>query len=616
MEVTVKLNGVKYDEQVGFNSLTERLYFSKELRGYLKEVKGEITFIEDAYNYLRELFIDGICSQVDVEFIVNNRSINGRIVLVDCEWNPPKRKVKCEVIDNSYTSNIFNNRKIKAFMNVGRSKNDVEFTPVLQTDCTFVDPNDANPVTNRKGVRIFDALDFLIQFVSDGAIRVASDYLNPNYGTTNAPYLTIFTGNAIRTGSADYAYASLFDVLGDIAKLRNLEFGIEVSGGVTYFRIEPASYFKQSSNGTVIENVNDYFQEVNRDLFYSKVIFGSAQEDDKDFTYLQNIRFQSFRKEEYHLGGQCNIDNELNLECDTFITDTNIIQDILPVAQGGTDNDQYDDDIFLVQLDSNNKVVLTLKPASATDYYFNESLTNRAVSLFWFGSIPQSIYAYLGEGNDGCLATLTVDQSIDPTYDTAACNDDSSPPNNDVNGNYTVGSTFNGYTNTVAGYYTAPSNNVFNINFSGRFTGLLSQVQIRRISGTTTLQIQELYTGNLIDQVNYLLIEGGATFYMNAGEIALVVFILSDGTLHSGATFEVADPLGGTWTTYEVNDTFFIQNNFEYDIDDQTWQQIIDSPYSRMRFTHVDGVTDGWIDEVERTLIDGGAQFKLSSNSI
>jgi hypothetical protein len=605
-------------EPTNTTQLKERIYFAKELYGYLKEVQGSITFTGSEYNYLRSVFEQNVCGDVSVLIQLDNREIRGRILISDIKWIPPKRQCECEIVDDSYISRIDNNKKIKALLDIGKSKNGLDIVPVVQTDCEFPNPTDTSSATNRSGVRVFDAFTFLLSFMSDGEIGFKSDFFDPTISTGNEPYLTLFRGVEIRSGLGYFPYLSYYELLTDIISLYNLQWGMEVDSSGIYLRLEPSDYFKQQTSTVTFDNVNEFEQSIDTSTFYARVKFGSAQSDDENYTYLQDIRFQSFNEEEYHLAGQCNIDNELNLVCETLITDTNIIQDIMPIAQGGTNNTGYDEDVFIVQLDSNNKVMLTPKPATPTEFYFNENLTNRAVALRWFGQIPQSIYAYLGDGGDWASALLSANQilPVGGVYGTAACNYTGSFPYGDPNGNYTVGVVSNGYNSTLAGYYTAPSNAVYNITFSGHYTGLVSQVYIHRMNGSTIVSSQQIYyPQEYVDSLNYYLIEGGATFYMNAGERALVVFVLAQGTIHEGATFEVADPLGARWATYDSNSVYLLQQQFKYPISDQDWESIINSPYGIMRMTYNDGQIDNWLVDIERDILTGDAELKMSGKN-
>ena len=87
---------------------------------------------------------------------------------------------------------------------------------------------------------------------------------------------------------------------------------------------------------------------------------------------------------------------DLYMEINDLINDTNIIQDVLPSGSG---NANYDENNFIVVLDSSNvnRSDLTI---GALTYFYNKPLTNYGVSIYWFGGIPSSIAQFIGNGDD------------------------------------------------------------------------------------------------------------------------------------------------------------------------------------------------------------------------
>lgn len=626
----VSLDGnIVTEEPEGLTSITEHLYYSVELSTYLLEINGNLMFRGDEYTYLRSKWDENICSDVAINIIGSGNDdeidFNGIIKVSDIVWFPDMQKCECEIQDNSITAYVVNNKNIQCVLDVGKTKNGDEYTVTSQTDIEIPNPTDASSVTGRYGVRIFDAFKSIITFVSDGELGFVSDYFDYNSNTDEQVYSVIMTGSSIRQGGDNNPTISFYELFGDVNRLENLALGFE-DGNI---RIEDKAYFKKQSNSVSFDNVHGLSQELDTTSLYARVTFGSFA-NATSFTYLQDIRFNGTVAEEYHLGGQCNTDTYLDLTCIKLITDTNIIQDVLPVAQGGTNNSSYDDDVFILHLDSSNKAKLTQKPGSATDYYFNDRFTNKNVAFRWFGQIPQSIYAFLGSGNDGCYIGLSPDQTINP-FSVGFQGNLETAPYHDVNGNYSIQTrwfpTFLDVPNSplncaqlTLGVYDAPNNAVysFEIDLIVESTGTLPPVALigRMELDTITGFVEGAYIYGQSLGANTWRIYGGASFYMNAGEYAGCSFLFSASptTVISGSTFEVADPLGGNWQTYNSDDVFSIKNIMEYPISQSDWKAIKANPYDRIPITYQTGQHDVWLNDIERPL-SGMAQLEMLSKN-
>ena len=384
---SVFLDGISVSKEPrGLSELREHLYFSRDLSAFLLEVDGTLTFYGDQYTYIREKFKDAVCQEIGLRIVDDQGDeFLGIIKVADSIFHPNEKAVEVEIQNNNITSVIENNKQIECVLTVGRSKNDIPYTVTEQTDISIPNPLNTNLAINRQGVRIWDALDSVIRFVSD--MGLVSDFYNYNTNTDAQVYAVIMTGSAIRTGGPNKPAISFYELYTDLVKCENLQMAFEDG----FLRIEPMAYFKQQqSSGILLDGVLGLTQILEEELLYAKVSFGSAVDADLDqTTYLPDIRFAGTRAEEYHLGGQCNTDTELDLKFTKLISDTNIIQKILPITQGGTNSDAYDEDVFILQLNSTNTPILTFKPGSVTLYYFNDRFANRNIAVRQFGSIPQ-----------------------------------------------------------------------------------------------------------------------------------------------------------------------------------------------------------------------------------
>jgi hypothetical protein len=614
-------------EPIGVTEISEHLYYSYDLSTYLLEINGTITFIGSEYDYLRNKWLASVCDDavINIKDLDSPDGIDftGFIKLSDVVWWPDKKWAVCEIQDDSITSLVVNNRSIECSLSVGKTKNGIAYTVTSQTDIEIFSPTTANSVTSRAGIRIFDALSSIITFVSDGSIGFVSDYFDYNTNSEPHVYSVIMTGLSIRTGGSNEPVISFVDLFGDLNKLHNLAMSFE-NGNI---RIEDKDYFKKDSTTVSFDNVRDLSQELDTNTLYARVKFGSS-EDSTQTNYLQDIRFNGTREEEYHLGGQCNIDTYLDLKLSALIPDTNIIQDVLPSAgsMGGTDNADYDDSVFILNLNVANQSQVTAKPGSVTDFYFNDYFSNRNVAIRWFGQIPQTIYNFLGSGNDGCL----INQSFN-YFPTSSLNgfqpDQSSPlPWNDVNANFSIASSvyfpfvpydqFDPTGGTLynqvmdIGIYTAPNNAVYSFeidvitNSNNWFIAKMISNTLGGGGGGYYLPLGVPIGGGLFR------ITGGATFYLNAGEYVGARTIGAMGDVYTGSTFRCFDPLGGAWQTYDSSNVFQIKNNFEFPISLSDWKAIKSNPFDRIPVSYLSGSTNVWLQDIERKLT-GGAQLEM-----
>ena len=633
--IEVYLDGNLVNEPIGINEVSEHLYYSEELSSYILEVDGNVTFTGDEYEYIRGIFNSNVCAFIDIRIVdIENYEIDfeGIINVSDVRFNVSKRLAECEIQNNNITAKVENNKSILCNLIAGKTKNDEPYSVTEQT-ITFYDPTGVNTVT-RKGIRVFDAFSSIITFISDGELNFVSDYFDYNTNTDQQVYSILTTGKEVRTGNDFNPTISFEDLFNDLNDLENLAIAYEADSNS--IRIEDKNYFKQQTSSVTFENINDLTQYLAEETLYAKVSFGSA-ETLGTFDYLQDIRFNGMQVEEYHLGGQCNSDTELKLSLNKIVTDPNVIQDCLPTgSMGGSANDDFDDSVFIVHCNASNEVVLTEKPASGgTDFYYNDRFVNKNVALRWLGQIPQSIYAFLGAGNDGCFINQASNFSSISTFHGYQGTQESPLPFNDVNGNYAVSNVYFpyfGYTNQQiidwvgtpsaggilfnnlmdVGIYTAPSNGVYSFEIDvlstlnePAFFGKMNSNSISNGWGCIFIDPPINQGGGVWRY------QGGATFYMNTGEY--VGFSINSGLYeyYAGSTFRVFDPLGGVWQTYDASNVYNIENQTTIPINVNDWKTIKDAPYKSMGLTFYNGSTQGWLKDISRNLMTGQTELTL-----
>ena len=621
----VYLDDVLVDSGIDLQEVSEHLYYSEELSSYLLEIDGNVTFTGGEYNYLRNTFNENVCAEVDVR-IVNEETqevnFEGLINVADILFYPDRRLAICEIQNNNITTRVENNRSIECVLNAQKTKNSVDYTVTIQSDITIYDPTGVNTVT-RRGIRIYDAFASIITFISDGEIGFESDYFNPNISTNQPSFSVLMNGLELRTGAGFAPTISFQDLFNDMNSLENLALAYE-NGTI---RIEDKDYFKQDVSSVTFEDVEGLSQELATETLYAKVSFGSFLINE-DYAYLQDIRFAGMGQESYHLGGQCNTDTELALTTDAIITDPNIIQDVIPAgAMGGNGNDNYDDNVLIIHCDSNNDVVLTPKPASATDFYYNDRFTNRRVALRWLGQVPQSIYAFLGGQINQCYINQVANDVPPSSLYGFAPTQESPAPWNDNGNNYAVQTVYfptiaqDGYlegggalynSQMQIGIYTAPSNGVYSFEFD--VTCDRPNVFIHKMYSDTLTGAADGYVfeGDALGNNIYQTI-GGATFYLNAGEYVGVRALGTGGAgiYYANSTFRAFDPNGGAWQTYDASRVYQIENKVTYPINIEDWKTIKLLPFQSILLTYQTGQTNGWLKDISRNLRTGEAEVTL-----
>lgn len=626
-------------EPIGLRDLKHRVYFSPDLRGYIEEWNGSLIFVGDEYRYLRNEYFVNACSIVPVVLSDSEgRSYNANLFLNEATWRPDLKRVELEVVDAGFLSLVDNNQEIKAYLNVPRSKNDVDISAytTTQTDLVFEASAIAYPdITGREGVRVYDAYKFLIAFMTDGLLEFESDFLTPDDSEDSLLTPVLITADELRNGRSGsqvvYPYMSFQDLHKDMAKLYNLSFS--VVGNV--FRVEPDGYFRQSSTPITIENIDEIEQESDKKSFYALMQFGSKTDEKNDFDYYPNITFLGYSKEEYHLAGQCNNKGKLDLRMSTLITDPNIIMQSLPIASGGAADPSADnDDIFIVTCDTNNVSQVYPHPTDSLLQYYNKLLSNFEVSLRWGDGVPFSIFQYLGGNQNGARGYLNnnyspLQQSINAVsfwsmvkFPLQTLPEGFDPNNNMADATTTLQSLSqldpNG--NTVSNselktIYTSPINSVYNASVKIRsdfaLSGLSILTLVRYGSSPSTVAIDYEPTTTVTNVNGIFEMELTWATYMDAGD-RLAVGLVNVSQVRSDSYFQVND-LDFIEKTYEASENYLISSSFKKPNTPTEWIDFLDDRHGLITVTHKGGQVKGYFQEAIRDFENGMTEWKISS---
>jgi hypothetical protein len=405
----VILNGVNITDQCkGVEELSEKIYFDAELRGYLREMQGELVMTGDTYRFIQNRFKSDFDNPIPISLSVLNPHtetyesvFNGVIFPSDCEFDLYANEVTCQLVDITFFAKINNNKNLKFTINAGESKLGVDISnrggeidyqnvTTLWTDPSTGQPYSLLPVSTAgllgratKAITLYQALDYLVAAMTDGDVEFFSSYLTDS--PTTESYV-IMSGAMVRMEDpliARRPYVSWVELFGDLSKQFNLVMAVEeVQVGRYRIRVEPYDYWRQQSIIELTEISPRVKERADISLLPSSVLLGSAKVEKKlnvpsaditaktfsvfwippaSTTYFDFVPLTPFIyhwQEEYNYTYQSNVDAPQTFRHSVCITDTKLYQ--YQVSQyfarfvlSGFDtesdiNETYEEDVFLI----------------------------------------------------------------------------------------------------------------------------------------------------------------------------------------------------------------------------------------------------------------------------
>ena len=665
--IQFEIDGNSFADPENWQDISERVYFSPDVLGYLYEVNGKLGFGSGAYAYLRGLFFENGCNVVPCVITIDGRVVNVNIFLNDVIWSLDDCVASVEFVDNTYTSYIENNKEIKAYLNVPRSKNDVDISAytTVTTGCSFLgyETGVDTTSTGREGIRLYDAFKFMIAFISDGEMDFDSIYM----ATESDPALpsnnrnpTLFDPAEIRNGGGSaHPYISFEDLISDTYSMYNVHFGIEMqANGRPLFRIEQPEYFRTSTSGITIDNARGVKQQSDVSKFYQLVKIGSAEVLDTH-PYYDPIQLFSWNQEEYHLGGKCNNQSILDIQNVTIISDTNIIQDALPIPSGGSDSDSFDGDVVIVVLDGDNVTIPSPNPTNGAFQNYNFLLKNDEILDRFYGAIPQSIFLFLGEGDNDARSEQQSTTSVgsatvitNPVFNTIGTYAqfvDFPVETTDPNNNMRIDPTTFGFDGTLTQsnvrIFESPVAGVYDVLFELRNSGLDWQSQngavYLMVYNTSSQLVPERVfpfgdnfgdeadlipilqgqgyaqsiRGNIYTDNGVNVCSGSQTLFLDAGWKVCVMSTFRfnpDPSVSYIPTmyFEVFDNLT-IEKTYNPENNYLLKTSVDYPIDCDTWEKYLLDRNAEITITTPNGNISGYVNDIERNATTGDATVSI-----
>lgn len=579
-----------------FEAIVER---SQDLLGLVNKYSSELTFSGDAYDDISgSITSNGFCEPITTLVKIRESSaapwkdlIEGFIFPTECDFDRTRCMVKTQINDNSYISKIQNNQKIKAHIEVPRSKNDVTITAAAFVRGSWFTPSTGNyDYTNRYSYSIDETLKFLVAFMTDGTV----DYISSAFGTGgDYEFWRIAPGQEVRQGgNVAQPYVSFYDVLRELNKKTPIGFGIEDNGGTPRIRIEKREYFRNEATAVfTARNIKGLQMTFRENEIYSKVRFGGTNTQTEDGVYgWPDIPFLGFKEEEYHLLGECNIDNELELVGD-WIVDSNVIEDILI-----NNNDNYDEDIVLF-FGETNGAEIDAKDYDTFDFsgtgaaVYNYPFTNEQVAINYVGFIPNSIAQFLGVTGGGATGFDAERQTLTshtlnggtPTY-----NEEPAEFNtvNFNDGNYTASPSYR-YTAAAVGYYNIFARLQVAITDIDLSSVLRVQILAKRFNSLNVLQ-ETISTDDFLSSGGTFTLQNNYQMVFNTGDYTHIryEFTLVGGigevsfNINTGVgffSFWVVG-LGGVVQTYDPEAYHIYNFKCEYPMSLSDWESVAANP--------------------------------------
>jgi len=440
------LNGVDVTRYVrGADSLSERIYYDNELKGYLLDVVNDIDFDGEAYDVLHEAFKNNF--DTPLPFIVSvfnthtgtyENVFNCLIYVSQGDFNLYRKTFTVSPTDRSFFAKIRHNARLEFTIGSGVSKLGVNIasrssgTNMRRYFNAWVTPVVASG--SMPANTIYQSLDFLLAAMTDGEIPLVSDFLTIGAGKD---YLIVSGSNYCNRGASNrrpiVSWAELF---GDLSRLFNIVFAIETLPNNSFqMRIEPISYFRQQNVTRIVDLNPDAIERIDSNYLYAQMLVGSAKNAQKlsppsstwissligfppapnYFNYIPETPFFFHNQESYIFEYQSNTENELNLRCSRLITDTNLhyfqMAQFFGKAFDDDRNTDYDEDIFIVhctELAPNDYAPIFYTNATGLNY-LNDPISNLNVGINNADGLPASAGIIFSQfGSQSFRAAITA----------------------------------------------------------------------------------------------------------------------------------------------------------------------------------------------------------------
>jgi hypothetical protein len=610
---------------------------------------NELTFGGDVFGYLyNKLETSGYCElvRVEVQYLCESngiweRLVDGYIIATESNFLLDRCQVKTKVYDETFSTKINNNKSIPFSLRLTTSKNGTPITPPTIRRLDIFDPAMGTWYPNfTYGYGVYDVFAHLVNCMSDGLVDFASDLFDYTDPTNDIPVYT--QGNVLRTRT-DIEMSATFEQLYLTLKQKlNLGIGFErQANGRPLLRIEPVSYFQQSTASVNLYDQPDIEMKFDVSRLYASVNFGSSPylfpnecNGGDGFCLFPQPVFQGFRDESFGFVGECNTSNVLNLKTSDVVFDHNVIEDILRY-----NSEAYELSPIIIQSDYRSRFAPNSFSARVynltglTIPFYNLNFSNEGVSSNWLNGFPNSLQGFFNQGdplltpflarviNAPTLPSWNIINTTSTSY--SEDSGDFIPFNNEI---IDAGNNFN------VRRYRVP--------FSGIYTFNLSLVSLPSVGNRTLIGLIKRLDGlgNVQQEVQGTPVSGGvallttatATFYCNEGD-----FVVADITGASSVGPQIETIQINVLSFFEGEGTNFQSPDLQpVDINDvQAYLYKFKRPLSMAEINAITSetskpillgrkedslaVTPTYIKNIQiESVMRKGAQFELRSNKL
>ncbi len=622
-------DNTEVNDPLNWDTLATGIKRDETSRGLLVTQDATLEFSGNEYTYLyNKLLDDGFCSFTEVE-IHESCNMNGNYVPVykgviftsDCEFNINDCRVTTKIQDNSFYAKINGRKNNECYINVGRSINDVAITACSPVTITMFYPCSPASEADRYGYRMFDVMQFLVAFMTDGEVEFASPVLDDGGDFEG---LCIASGKQIRVfGEQDhiskFSFSKAFE---NLWKKLNLGFYVDYSGSKPTLVLDYNDNMFSDTVVLTLDDVPNIKARVDVSKIYSAVTLGTNKTRDNetnvdcaDGAFVEQISFLGCKEETFNIIGKCNIDRTLDLVTD-WIVSSNLIQYIyIDASPGGSDDDTYDDDIIFIDCEKTGATTYAAYKTNnlggdvTVTAFFNVRLFNDSVALRFLGAIPLSIAEYLGDGDDTFSAVKTTAQNA--TFASPADPVAFTSETSDPNGNYDNGNSW--FIAPFAGLYTMH----VNLQLNAIFNSILVSFSVYfDVYDNANVFLYSVLTFTTSTPNSNNVVDSSSVLYANATDRIRVRFVadsLATWQIKSGSTYSciASTTGGGIYQTYNPEDYPIINYSFSFPLSNEEKSILKNQPYGMIQINSRGKTYYAWCQDIKVNDTTGLTDFKL-----
>lgn len=646
------LDGKHVDCPIGWEKWEDSISVDRTLKGLLVQSDVSLEFMGLGFQLLKSredrggqdelvsVRVEQLCSEAGDY----NTIYNGTFFINQVDFDLIQCIAKCKMQDNGYYSKIYKNKSLEAYIETGKSKNEVSIQSVGRCYVKYLDPcTGIEPVSNLPTAwRVSEILRFLVRYMSDDEMDFYSSLFDVG---GYWEFLTISQGKYIHVdGSApsdDSGPVLSFELLlNELNSKDDLWFYVDTTKVKPTLVIERFDTLFTSKVVHKFANVTKLSTTYDITQMYAKVNFGSGEIKEKgdavcsDACYFEEAIFIGCKDETFTILGKSNIDATLNLKGD-FIVSPNIIQSII------YDNIQdFDDNFFFidckevatttpfVRLWANQKHIL-----SSGSKVFNWRLMNNEVCDRYFRGIPNSIAKWIGDkpvrfkAVSSAQSSTIVLTSAPSTYEPVQFDNDyyvgtygEGFDDSNQYGNGTLQGTTVSRPNSR---FTAPSSSIYKLKATINLitTGSTNfTIHLKRYSSTGVF-LNKISSPNKWNYQGYdtMVIEG--SFLLDAGDYVIVavesyspVWAGYDWVVEGGSIFELTGSAVYSGIAKNQGTELYpvkkISSEDSLSCDD--FNRIISARFSRLSVSNAKGlVLSGNIDSLKFNRLEGTVKINL-----